>query len=142
MRRFLRLVAVAAMTLPMIVSCGGVNVDLPEEIGSDFDIDGLLEDLGDCDALSATFVAVVREAAEDLDELSERSGGRVPAAELTEKVDAIVDNAYFEVAERLGCNAVTQRVETIERLRDLSPDSNAGESLVDEVIEGLEDRGT
>lgn len=141
MRSYLRVVVAAAMTLPMIASCGGVSIDLPEEIGSDFEIDGLLEDLGDCDALSETFVAVVREAAEDLDELSERSGGRVPAAELTEKVDAIVENSYFEVAERLGCNAVTQRVETIERLRELSPESTAGENLVDEVIEGLEDRG-
>ena len=140
MRKFLRLIVAGAVTLPMIVSCGGVSVDIPEEIGSDFDIDSLLEDLGDCDALSATFVAVVREAAEDLDELSERSGGRVPAAELTEKVDTIVDNAYFEVAERLGCNAVSQRVETIERLRDLSPDSEAGEGLVDQIIGELEDR--
>lgn len=142
MRRFLRLVVAAAVTLPMIVSCGSVSIDIPEGIGSDFDIDGILEDLGDCDALSATFVAVVREAAEDLDELSERSGGRVPAAALTDKVDAIVDNAYFEVAERLGCNAVSQRVETVERLRDLSPESDAGEGLVDEVISELEDRGT
>jgi uncharacterized protein YunC (DUF1805 family) len=131
---------VALAILPMVVACGGVSIDLPEEIGSDFDFDGVIEDLRDCDTLSDAFVAVVREAADDLDRLAEGSGGRVPAGELAGKVDVIVDNAYFEVAERLGCNAVSQRIETIDRLRDLSPDSAAGEDLVDEVIRELEEQ--
>lgn len=126
--------------LAVAVACSGADIRLPVEIGSDIDVDGLFEELRDCGTLSDTFVAVVREAAGDLDELSERTGDRVPAAELAEKVDLVVDNAYFEVAERLGCDAVAQRVDTIERLRRLSPDSAAGEELVEEVIDELESR--
>ena len=117
-------------------ACG--SVALPAEIGPDFDLGGVLDDLRDCDALSETFVAVVREAAEDLDNLSDASGGLVPAAELAEKVDVLTGNAYFDIAERLGCNAVAQRVDTIDRLRNLTPDSAAGEDLVTEVIRELE----
>lgn len=124
--------------LVLFTACGGVSVTLPDEIGADFDLDQVLGDLRDCDALSDTFVAVVREGAADLDELAEATDGRVPAGELAAKVDVIADTAYFEVAERLGCDAVAQRLDTIDRLRDLSPSSEAGSDLVDEIIEELE----
>jgi hypothetical protein len=130
------------MVLLTLSGCGGLTVNLPDEIGPDFEIGSVLDDLRDCDVLSKTFVAVVREAAEDIDALAEASGGRVPAAELTSRVDALTGTAYFEVAERLGCNAVSQRVETIDRLRDLSPDTLAGEDLVGEVISQLEAQGS
>jgi hypothetical protein len=130
------------MVLLTLSGCGGLTVNLPDEIGPDFEIGSVLDDLRDCDVLSKTFVAVVREAAEDIDALAEASGGRVPAAELTSRVDALTGTAYFEVAERLGCNAVSQRVETLDRLRDLSPDTLAGEDLVGEVISQLEAQGS
>lgn len=131
----------AATVLLTLSGCGGVTVDLPEELGPDFEIGSVLDDLRDCDMLSETFVAVVREAAEDIDALAEGSGGRVPAAELTSRVDALTGTAYFEVAEQLGCSAVSQRVETVDRLRDLSPDTLAGDDLVGEVIRQIEARG-
>lgn len=130
------------MVLLSLSGCGGVTVNLPEEIGPDFEIGSVLDDLRDCDMLSETFVAVVREAAEDIDAMSEASEGRVPAGELTSRVDALTGTAYFEVARRLGCSAVSQRVETVDRLRDLSPDSRAGEDLVGEVIRQIEAQGS
>jgi hypothetical protein len=122
----------------VLAACGGVSVSLPEDIGAGFDLEATLDDLRNCDALSDTFVAVVREAAEDLDALAESTGGRVPAAELAERVDALSGTAYWEVARRMGCNAVAQRVDTLDRLRELSPDSEAGDDLVTEVIRQLE----
>lgn len=119
-------------------ACGGVSVNLPDEIGAGFDLEATLDDLRNCDTLSDTFVAVVREAAEDLDAMAEATGGRVPAAELAERVDVISSTAYWEVARRLGCNAVAQRVDTLEQLRNLSPDSGSGQDLVTEVIRELE----
>lgn len=121
-----------------VAACGGVSVSLPDEIGAGFDLEDTLDDLRNCDTLSDTFVAVVREAAEDLDAMAETTGGRVPATELAERVDVISGTAYWEVARRLGCNAVAQRVDTLDRLRDLSPDSAAGDDLVTEVIRQLE----
>lgn len=126
----------------LLTACAGVSVDLPDEIGAGFDLEATLDDLRNCDTLSETFVAVVREAAEDLDALAESTGGRVPAAELAERVDALSSTAYWEVARRLGCNAVAQRVDTLDRLRELSPDSAAGDDLVTEVIRQLEAQQT
>lgn len=125
-----------------VVACGAVTVELPDEIGADFDLEATLDELGNCDTLSDTFVAVVRQAAADIDELSESTDGRVPAGELEEKVDVIVNGAYFEIAERLGCRTVSQRLETLDRLRRLDPDSAAGDDLVTEIIRQLEEQGT
>lgn len=113
-------------------------MNLPDEIGAGFDVETVLADLKDCDTLRETFVAVVRQAAADLDEVSEVTGGKIPSARLEEKVDAVVGKTYFEVAERLGCNAVAHRVETVERLRDLDPASEAGDDLVSEAIRQIE----
>ena len=98
----------------------------------------MLTDLRDCDRLSETFVAVVREAAEDLDNLAEASGGKVPTGDLATRLDEITGTAYFEIAEQLGCNMVAARVDTLERLRQLDPDSAAGDDLVGDVIRELE----
>ncbi len=117
----------------LLTACAGVSVELPSEI-AEFDVEQVMSDLRDCDKLSETFVGVVRQMAEDLDELSEVSGGRIAADELGDRVDTVVDSGYFEVAKRLGCNVVAQRVEIVERLRDVDPDSAAGEDFLDEVI--------
>lgn len=118
-----------------------MTVNLPDEVGPDFDVESAIEEFRDCDTLSDTFIAVVRGAVEDLDEVSDATGGRIPAPQLSEKVDAVVDNAYFEIAERLGCNAVGRRIEMIDRLRNLDPESEAGDDLVTEVIRQLEEAG-
>lgn len=136
-RLLARLSLFASLTIA-VAACGGVSVSLPDEIGAGFDLEATLEGLRNCDTLSETFVAVVREAAEDLDALAESSGGRVPAAELAERVDTLSGTAYWEMARRLGCNAVAQRVETLDRLRELSPDSEAGDDLVTEIMRQLE----
>jgi hypothetical protein len=138
MHRSLARLAKLVLLAVLLTACGGVSVNLPDEIGAGFDLESTLDDLRNCDTLSETFVAVVREAAEDLDGMAESTGGRVPAAELAERVDALSGTAYWEVARRLGCNAVAQRVDTLDRLRDLSPDSEAGDDLVTEVIRQLE----
>lgn len=130
--------AVAALLAAVLAGCGGLA--LPEEIGTDFDLDGFLGELRDCDRLSETFVAVVREAAEDLDTVAERVGGLVPSQDIAAKVDLVSGTAYFEVAEKLGCAAVSHRLDTLDRLRGLNPESPAGESLVEEVIRELENR--
>ena len=121
----------------ILAACGGISVQVPSEI-EDFDFDKVMGELRDCDRLSDTFVAVVRQMASDLDDLYEISGGRIPADELTEQVDTVVESGYFEVAKRLGCNAVAQRLALIDRLRGVDTGSPAGEDFLEEVIRQME----
>lgn len=128
-----------AMAL-LLGACAGVSVEVPAEI-TEFDFDQVMSELRDCDKLSETFVGVVRQMATDLDELSDVSGGRIPANELSERIDTVVDSGYFEIAKRLGCNVVVQRVEILDRLREVDPDSPAGEDFLEEVIRQVEAEG-
>ena len=121
-----------------LFACSNTGITLPESIGTDFDLDKTLNEIRDCDLLSDTFVGVVRQAADEIDDLAASSGGRVPAPELAGRVDALVQHSYFAIAERLGCNAVAQRIDTLDRLRQLSPSSDQGEDLVTEVINQLD----
>lgn len=141
MRTVMGRVALLIGSLSLLAACGGAGIGLPDDLGTDLDVDAMIEGLRDCDAISETFVAVVREAAQDIDGFAEDSNGRIPAAELTERVDLTVETAYFEIAERLGCSAVDHRLDTIERLRRLSPKSTAGTDFVDEIIRQLEESG-
>ncbi len=107
----------------------------------DFSLDETLDSLRDCDLLSETFVTVIRDATDQLDDLAASSNGRIPTAELSERIDTLTQTGYFAIAERLGCNAVAQRVETIERLRELDPTSADSRDLIGGIIEELQRSG-
>ena len=128
---------VILMALVTLAACGQVSVDLPVDIGDDFDIDSVLDEIRDCD----TFIAVVTEAADQLDALAERSGGRVSPPELREKVEAVSVNEFFAIAEQIGCRRLQMQVDTVDRLRDLDPDGAAGEQLIDAILEQVEAQG-
>lgn len=135
-----RLAAVLTIVLTL-AACGPVSVDLPVDIGEDFDIDSVLDEIRDCDRLRDTFIAVVTEAADQLDALAERSGGRVSPPELREKVEAISVNEFFAIAEQIGCRRLQMQVDTVDRLRELDPDGAAGEELIDAILEQVEAQG-
>lgn len=121
------------------VACGQVSIpDLPSDIGENFDLDAVLDDVRDCDAISRTFVAVVSEAADQVDTLAERSGGRVDPPDLREKIEAISVTEYFRLAERIGCERLQIQAETLDRLRDLDPTGSDGEVLVDTILEEVQ----
>ena len=105
----------------------------------DFSFEETLDDLRNCDLLSETFVAVIKDSTDQIDDLA-ASTERIPTAELSARVDDLTRSGYFAAAERLGCNAVAQRVETIERLRELDPSSADGRDLVGGIIEELQAR--
>jgi hypothetical protein len=109
-------------------------------LGFDFSLDETLQSLRDCDLLSETFVTVITDATDQIDDLAASSNGRIPAAELSARVETITQTGYFAIAERLGCNAVAQRVETVERLRELDPMSADSRDLIAGVIEQLQAR--
>ncbi len=102
------------------------------------DIDAALEDLRDCDRLSEAFVGVVQTAAEAVDGLAERTDGRVPATDIRTAIDNIAVSEYFEVAERIGCARLQQRLDTVDQLRDLTPDTPAGQDFVEEILRQVE----
>ena len=83
---------------------------------------------------------MIKDATDQIDDLATSSNGRIPTAELSARVEDLTGSGYFAVAERLGCDAVGQRVETIERLRELDPSSADGAELVGSVIEELQKR--
>lgn len=130
--------AVLVALATSLAACGSVTVTFPKDIGPGFDLDKTLADLRDCGTLSDTFVAVVREAAQELDDLAASSGGRVPSGALNTKVDVIAKTSYFKIGEKLGCDAVAQRIDTLDRLRGLSPSSKAGKDLVGQVMDQVE----
>lgn len=132
------LVTVTAFAL---AACGQVSLSLPEDIGADFDIDSVLDDVRDCDRLRDTFVEVVTEASDQLDELADQSGGRVSPPELREKVEAISVNRFFTIAEQLGCRRLQMQLDTVDQLRRLDPEGAAGEELIDAILEQVEAQG-
>jgi hypothetical protein len=105
---------------------------------TDIDIDETLEGLRDCDRLSDTFVGVVQTAADTVDSLSERTDGRVPVTDIRRAVDAISVSQYFDIAERIGCAEVQQRLNTVDQLRGLVPDTPAGQDFIEEVLNQVE----
>ncbi|MDH5293165.1 MAG: hypothetical protein OEW91_05735, partial [Acidimicrobiia bacterium] len=79
-------------------ACGPVTLDLPDEIGADFDLDSFMAEIRDCDKLRDTFVSVVTEAADQVDRLAEASGGRIDPPALREKIEAIAVGDFFSIA--------------------------------------------
>ncbi len=131
----------AAITTMVVAGCGQVAVDLPIDIGEDFDLDSVLDEIRDCERLTDTFIAVVSEGADQLDALADRSGGRVSQPELREKIEAISVNEFFAIAEQLGCRRIQLQLDTIDQLRDLDPEGAAGEELIDAILEQVEAKG-
>ncbi len=137
MRR--RLVAVIAAAV-LVAACGaaeGTVQGLRDRIES-IDIGATLEGLRDCDRLAGTFVGVVQTAADTVDSLAERSDGRISETDLREAVDNIAVSRYFDIAKGIGCAELDQRIDTIDRLRDLNPDTPAGEDFLGEILRQVE----
>jgi hypothetical protein len=101
---------------------------------ADIDIDATLDDLRDCDKLSETFVGLVGTAADAVDGLAERTNGRVPETDIRNAVDTIAVSKYFGIAERIGCAEIQQRLNTVNQLRELTPDTPAGEDFLEEIL--------
>jgi hypothetical protein len=122
----------------LLSACGSVSIEIPSDIGADFDIDQVLDEVRDCDAMSATFLEVVSAAADQVDRLAEAANGRVEPMELREKVEAISVSEYFALAERIGCQRLELQVQTIDQLRKLDPEGAAGQELIDVILEQVE----
>jgi hypothetical protein len=140
MRHRLRWAAVVAAASLLAVGCGNVSESaqsLRERIEA-IDIDATLQGLRDCDRLSEAFVGVVRTAADTVDSLAEKSGGRLPAVEIREFVDKIAVSQYFDIAETIGCLQVQQRLNTLDRLRGLEPETPAGTDFLNEILRQVE----
>lgn len=131
----------AIMALPlMIAGCAAAQETAQgwrDRIAT-IDIDAALEDLRDCDRLSQAFVEVVQTAAEAVDGLAERTEGRVPVTDIRTAVDNIAVSEYFEIAERIGCARLQQRLDTVDQLRDLTPDTPAGQDFLEEILRQVE----
>lgn len=107
----------------------------------DIDINETLDGLRDCDRLSDTFVGVVRTAADTIDELAAKSDGRLPATEIRGYVDRIAVSQYFDIAEKIGCLQVQQRLDTIDRLRGVETDTPAGTDFLNEILRQVQEQG-
>ncbi len=132
-RRVAAVVLAALCFLPACATASDTVAGLRDRIG-DIDIDATLEGLRDCDKLSDTFVGLVQTAADALDGLSERTEGRVPETDIRDAVDGIAVSRYFDIAERIGCAELHQRLNTIDQLRQLNPDTPAGEEFLEEIL--------
>lgn len=136
--RGLRRVVAAGFLVAVVLAAGCASVaegaqGLRDRI-QDIDINETLDGLRDCDRLSDTFVGVVRTAADTIDELAAQSDGRLPATEIRGYVDKIAVNQYFDIAERIGCLQVQQRLDTIDRLRGVETETPASTDFLNEIL--------
>ncbi len=134
----MRRVVIAVVVLALSACSSALDTEGGFEF--EFSLDETLSDLRNCNLLSETFVTVIKDATDQIDDLAASSNGRIPTAELSARVDDLTGSGYFAVAERLGCDAVGQRVETIERLREIDPSSADGQDLIGGIIEQLQAR--
>lgn len=125
----------------LLTSCGSVSIDLPADIGADFDLDAVLTEMQDCDALSEAFVEVVTTAAAQADALAEASGGAIEPLELREKVEAISVSQYFGLAEQIGCRRLQLQAQTIDQLSRLDPEGSAGQELIEVILDQVQQAG-
>jgi hypothetical protein len=143
--RGLRRTAVAALLAMVMLVAGCASVaegaqGLRDRIQS-IDLEETLTGLRDCDRLSEAFVGVVRTAADTIDELAARSDGRLPATEIRDYVDNIAVSQYFDIAEKIGCLQVQQRLNTIDRLRGIDTGTPAGTDFLTEILRQVEAQG-
>jgi hypothetical protein len=133
------LVAVMALSLAL-AACDTVSQSVQglRDRLADIDIEETLEGLRDCDRLSDTFVGLVGGAADTVDSLAERTNGRIPETDIREAVDKIAVTQFYEIAERIGCAQVQQRLEVVDQLRGLDPDTPAGEDFLEEILRQVE----
>ena len=136
-----RYFTITVVSIALLAACGQVAIpEIPTDIGAEFDLDSVLDEVRDCDRVSESFVAVVSEAADQIDELAGRSGGRVDPPELREKIDAISVTEYFAIAERIGCERLQLQADTLDQLRDLDPGGTDGQELVDTILDGVQEQ--
>ena len=136
----IRLVATMLAVLVIVSGCASAQESvqgLKDRIAN-IDVDSALDGLRDCDKLSETFVGLVQTAADTVDGLAERTDGRVPVTDIREAVDNIAVSRYFDFAEAIGCAQLQQRLNTVDQLRDLSPDTPAGEDFLEQILRQVE----
>jgi hypothetical protein len=104
-----------------------------EGLEFEVDIDGVLDEVRDCDRLSARFIGVIRSAADAIDELSAANEGTVPATDIRETVDRIAVSRFYDIAEQLGCTRLQFQADMLDRLRELDPESAAADDLLEQL---------
>ena len=67
--------------------------------------------------------------------------GRQAATEIWGYVDKIAVSQYFDIAEKLGCLQVQQRLDTIDRLRGVETDTPAGTDFLNEILRQVQAQG-
>lgn len=136
MRQTLLILAVGSVIL---ASCSAVQEQI-DSLDFEFDLDAVLAQVRDCDALAEHLVDLVGRGAQALDDLATGSDRRIPETTVRETVDKITVSRFFDIAERIGCTSVEFRLKAIEDLRELTTESDAGRRLVDEILRELETR--
>jgi len=137
MRRGLLMISLSALCL---VGCSDLEqstADIRARIDG-IDVRESLKDLASCDALSDTFVGLVKSAASSIDDLSQISDGRVPAADLRATVDELSVSQYFELAEKLGCSRIQMQLALANRILDIDTETLDGEILLEQVVEEIQ----
>jgi hypothetical protein len=137
-RAISRTIIISTLCTALLASaCSSVQERI-ESLDFDFDLNAVLDEVRDCDALADRLVGLVERSADAVDELAARSGGRVPETTIRETVDKISVSRFFDLAEQIGCTGLEFRVKAIEDMADIATDTPSGASLIEEVLRELE----
>ena len=121
--------------LVALVGCAGLDnaTETLKQSIQGIDLDAALDDLRDCEALADTFIGVVRQAVQRVDDFE--GAGNIAAGDMADIVDEVSVSKYYDLAENLGCARVEAQVDLIDRLRALDGDTGAGDAFIDEMID-------
>lgn len=127
----------------LVVACGAFETtaaDLKTRL-SEIDVRESLGDLTDCDTLSATFVRLVQTAADNIDNLSEVTSGRVPESDIRVVVDDLAVSQYYEIAEKLGCAKIQMELVLVNRILEIDTETVDGDLFIDQILEEVQTSG-
>ncbi len=127
----------------LVVACAGFETtaaDLKTRL-SEIDVRESLGDLTDCDTLSTTFVRLVQTAADNIDNLSEVTNGRVPESDIRVVVDDLAVSQYYEIAEKLGCAKIQMELVLVSRILEIDTETVDGDLFIDQILEEVQTSG-
>lgn len=127
----------------IVVACAGFETtaaDLKTRL-SEIDVRETLGDLTDCDTLSATFVKLVGTAADNIDNLSEVTNGRVPESDIRVVVDDLAVSQYYAIAEKLGCAKLQMELVLVNRILEIDTETVDGDLFIDQILEEVQAPG-
>lgn len=116
----------------------GATERLKEQVQR-IDLGESLDGLTDCGALADTFVGLVKDTVDSVDEIAASEGVAPPISDLREMVDELSVSRYYDIVERLGCARIQAQLDLIDKLREIDATTASGDDLLEEMVDAAQE---